>query len=51
MASHMSVKSRTASVGVSAPAIELVDQHGASWTLSDAVAHGPVVLVFLRGFI
>jgi peroxiredoxin len=47
----MSVKSRTASVGSTAPAIELVDQHGSAWKLADAVAAGPVVLVFLRGFI
>jgi hypothetical protein len=46
----MSVKSRTASVGATAPAVELVDQHGQVWQLADAVASGPFVLVFLRGF-
>jgi peroxiredoxin len=50
MASYMSVNSRTASVGATAPPIDLVDQHGAPWSLSSAVAEGPVVLVFLRGF-
>ena len=47
----MSTTSRTASVGQPAPDFTLTDQHGATFQLSAAVAHGPVVLVFLRGFV
>ena len=46
----MSVKSRTASVGQAAPDFTLTDQHGVAFHLAEAVAQGPVVLVFLRGF-
>ncbi len=46
----MSTKSRTATVGQLAPDFTLTDQHGVDLHLADAVAHGPVVLVFLRGF-
>jgi peroxiredoxin len=46
----MSIHSRTASVGQAAPDFTLADQHGAEFHLADAVAAGPVVLVFLRGF-
>ena len=46
----MSVTSRTASVGSSAPEFTLTDQHASPFRLTDAVATGPVVLVFLRGF-
>jgi peroxiredoxin len=46
----MSVRSRTASVGMAAPDFSLDDQHGTTFRLSEAVADGPVVLAFLRGF-
>jgi peroxiredoxin len=46
----MTVHSRTAAIGQRAPDVELVDQHGEAFRLSDALGHGPVVLVFLRGF-
>jgi peroxiredoxin len=46
----MSVHSRTASRGQVAPDFSLDDQHGQTFHLQDALTHGPVVLVFLRGF-
>jgi len=46
----MTVHSRTAAVGQTAPDFTLADQHGAAFTLSEAIGAGPVVLVFLRGF-
>jgi peroxiredoxin len=46
----MAVHSTTASVGAAAPDFELADQHGETFHLVDALAGGPVVLVFLRGF-
>ena len=46
----MGVHSRTAGVGQAAPDFSLIDQHGAPFRLSEAVATGPVVVVFLRGF-
>ncbi len=46
----MSVSSRTASVGQTAPDFTLTDQHGAAFHLAEAIGSGPVVLVFLRGF-
>jgi peroxiredoxin len=46
----MAVHSRTASVGSEAPDFELTDQHGKAFHLSEAISDGPVVLVFLRGF-
>ena len=46
----MSVHSKTAAVGQQAPDFELVDQHGETVRLADALGAGPVVLVFLRGF-
>ena len=46
----MTVSSRTASVGSKAPNFMLTDQHGKTFELATAVANGPVVLVFLRGF-
>ena len=46
----MSVHSRTASVGTTAPDFTLDDQHGVPFNLAAATAAGPVVLVFLRGF-
>ncbi|HUP84557.1 MAG TPA: hypothetical protein VM143_02715 [Acidimicrobiales bacterium] len=46
----MPVSSRTASKGSGAPDFSLVDQHGATFHLAEAVADGPVVVVFLRGF-
>ena len=42
--------SRTARLNEAAPAISLVQADGSPWTLADAHAKGPVVLVFLRGF-
>jgi peroxiredoxin len=42
--------SRTATVGTTAPAIELPQADGTMWRLADATRNGPVVLVFLRGF-
>ncbi len=47
----MSVRSRTATMGQPAPDFALTDQHGAVFRRSDASASGPVVLVFLRGFV
>jgi peroxiredoxin Q/BCP len=46
----VTVHSRTAAVGQTAPDFELVDQHGETVRLGDALGAGPVVLVFLRGF-
>ena len=46
----MAVHSRTAGVGTKAPDFELADQAGTTYRLSELVAGGPVVLVFLRGF-
>lgn len=46
----MTVSSFTASVGSKAPNFTLTDQHGTTFELATAVADGPVVLVFLRGF-
>jgi peroxiredoxin len=46
----MSVHSRTASVGQDAPDFSLRDQHGQPFRLQEVLTHGPVVLVFLRGF-
>ena len=46
----MTVHSRTAAIGESAPDVTLTDQHGSEFHLADAVATGPVVLAFLRGF-
>jgi peroxiredoxin len=42
--------SKTATVGADAPEISLPQADGSRWTLSGALGHGPVVLVFLRGF-
>jgi peroxiredoxin len=47
----MSISSRTATKGQPAPDFTLVDQHGESFQLTKAIEDGPVVLVFLRGFI
>ena len=46
----MSTTSRTASGGQPAPDFTLADQHGTTVQLSVAIATGPVVLAFLRGF-
>ena len=46
----MTVHSRTAAVGQSAPDFTLTDQHSNEFTLSAAVDVSAVVLVFLRGF-
>ena len=46
----MPASSRTAAKGSAAPDFSLVDQHGEAFHLADAVADGPVVVVFLRGF-
>jgi peroxiredoxin len=47
----MSVHSRTAAKGEHAPDFTRADQHGDDFTLSAALTNGPVVLVFLRGFL
>jgi len=47
----MSVKSRTATTGQPAPDFTLTDQHGETFQLATALERGPVVLVFLRGFL
>lgn len=46
----MSVHSRTANTGQTAPDFRLVDQHQNEFHLAEALGAGPVVLVFLRGF-
>jgi hypothetical protein len=46
----VSVHSRTASVGQTAPDFTLGDQHGTDFHLSAELGSGPAVLVFLRGF-
>jgi peroxiredoxin len=46
----MSVHSRTAAVGQPGPDFTLTDQDHNQFHLAEAVAEGPVVLVFLRGF-
>ena len=46
----MAVHSSRASVGTAAPAFSLPDAEGNVVALDDLVAHGPVVVVFLRGF-
>ncbi len=46
----MAVHSRTAGTGTPAPDFELADVEGTVHRLSEMVADGPVVLVFLRGF-
>ncbi|HEX4493080.1 MAG TPA: hypothetical protein VH914_17880 [Acidimicrobiia bacterium] len=46
----MSVHSSNASVGDPAPKFALPDAVGNVVALDDLVAHGPVVVVFLRGF-
>jgi peroxiredoxin len=46
----VAVHSRTAGVGTPAPDFELAEADGTVHRLSQMVADGPVVLVFLRGF-
>jgi peroxiredoxin len=46
----MGTHSATAGEGAPAPDFELPDQEGRPFRLSGALADGPVVLVFLRGF-
>jgi peroxiredoxin len=46
----VTVHSRTAGVGQQAPDFTLADQDGQPFHLAGALATGPVVLVFLRGF-
>jgi peroxiredoxin len=46
----MAVHSTRASVGSQAPRFSLPDANGEIVALDDLLAHGPVVLVFLRGF-
>ena len=46
----MAVHSRTAGVGHKAPDFTLLDQAARPFHLEEALASGPVVLVFLRGF-
>ncbi len=47
----MSVSSRTATKGQPAPDFTLDDQHGEAFQLANKMLDGPVVLVFLRGFV
>ena len=47
----MAIPSRTATVGQPAPDFALTDQHGDEFRLGDALARGPVVVAFLRGFV
>jgi len=46
----MATHSTTAAVGTAAPKFSLPDADGNPVTLDGALARGPVVLVFLRGF-
>jgi peroxiredoxin len=46
----VTVHSTRASVGEPAPTFSLPDAEGNVVALDDLVAHGPVVVVFLRGF-
>ena len=46
----MATHSATAAVGQPAPDFSLDDADGATFHLADELAHGPVVVVFLRGF-
>jgi peroxiredoxin len=46
----MAVHSSTASMGAAAPDFQLADQDGVTFHLAGALARGPVVLIFLRGF-
>ncbi len=46
----MATHSTTASVGTAAPKFALPDADGNTVALDDVLTHGPVVLVFLRGF-
>jgi len=46
----VAVHSSTAGVGQKAPDFTLTDQDGQPFHLAEALASGPVVLVFLRGF-
>jgi peroxiredoxin len=46
----VAVHSSRAAVGTAAPQFSLPDADGNAVALDDLVAHGPVVVVFLRGF-
>jgi peroxiredoxin len=46
----VAVHSSRAAVGTPAPTFSLPDADGNRVALDDLVAHGPVVVVFLRGF-
>ena len=49
--SHLSVTTRaTVAIDEAAPPFALPDQDGKTLALADALAHGPVVLVFYRGY-
>lgn len=43
------IEARAVKVGAPAPALSLPAADGSRWTLKDALAHGPAVLVFNRG--
>jgi hypothetical protein len=43
------IEARAAKVGAPAPTISLPAADGSRWTLKDALARGPAVLVFNRG--
>ena len=47
----MATHSTTAAEGTEAPRFALPDAAGNEVSLDDALAQGPVVLVFLRGFL
>ena len=46
----LATHSATASVGQAAPDFALDDADGQTFRLADELAHGPVIVVFLRGF-
>jgi cytochrome oxidase Cu insertion factor (SCO1/SenC/PrrC family) len=48
--SNASLRSTAIGIGDAAPDFTLEDQNHTQITLSDARSHGPVVLVFYRGY-
>jgi peroxiredoxin len=46
----MAVHSQTSGVGAAAPPFSLPDRDGSIVSLTELIAGGPLVLVFLRGF-
>jgi hypothetical protein len=43
------IEGRAIAVGAQAPSFELPTSSGATFSLKEALSHGPVVLVFYRG--